>query len=84
MTALTTIFSMLPLALELGSGAEIWSPMARAIVGGLTASAFFTLALIPVIYFIMERLLLKRAMKKGKIKTVPVNMPADIDVLLVK
>jgi HAE1 family hydrophobic/amphiphilic exporter-1 len=73
MTALTTIFSMLPLALELGSGAEIWSP-----------SAFFTLALIPVIYFIMERFLLKRAMKKGKIKTVPVNMPADIDVLLVK
>jgi HAE1 family hydrophobic/amphiphilic exporter-1 len=84
MTALTTIFSMSPLALELGSGAEIWSPMARAVVGGLAASAFFTLTLIPIIYFIVERRLVKRAMKKGKIETGPVNIPKDIDVLLVK
>ncbi|MFC1550120.1 efflux RND transporter permease subunit [Candidatus Neomarinimicrobiota bacterium] len=81
MTALTTIFSMLPLALELGSGSEIWSPMARAVIGGLAASAFFTLTLIPVIYFMLERRLLKRAMKKGKIETVSIRIPDDVDIL---
>ncbi len=64
LTALTTIFSMMPLALELGSGAEIWSPMARAVIGGLTASTFFTLIIIPVLYFTIERMLLRRKNEK--------------------
>ena len=81
LTALTTIFSMMPLALELGSGAEIWSPMARAVIGGLTASTFFTLIIIPVLYFIIERMLLRRKMKKGKIKEVPVRRPENVNVL---
>ena len=50
MTALTTILSMIPLALELGSGAELWGPMARAIIGGLFASTFLTLYFIPIIF----------------------------------
>ncbi|MFC1760019.1 efflux RND transporter permease subunit [Candidatus Neomarinimicrobiota bacterium] len=81
LTALTTIFSMMPLALELGSGAEIWSPMARAVIGGLTASTFFTLIIIPVLYFIIERMILKRKMKKGLIKEVPIRRPENITVL---
>jgi len=72
---------MMPLALELGSGAEIWSPMARAVIGGLTASTFFTLIIIPVLYFIIERMLLRRKMKKGKIKEVPVRRPENVNVL---
>jgi HAE1 family hydrophobic/amphiphilic exporter-1 len=50
MTMLTTIMSMLPLALELGVGAEQWSPLAKSIIGGLTFSALFTLYVIPVFY----------------------------------
>jgi len=50
MTALTTILSMIPLALELGSGAELWGPMARAIIGGLFASTFLTLYFIPIVF----------------------------------
>ena len=50
MTALTTILSMTPLAMELGSGAELWGPMARAIIGGLFASTFLTLFFIPVVF----------------------------------
>ena len=50
MTALTTILSMIPLALELGAGAELWGPMARAIIGGLLASTFLTLYFIPIIF----------------------------------
>ncbi len=81
MTALTTIFSMTPLALELGSGAEIWAPMARSVIGGLTASTFFTLVLIPVLYFTIERLKLRRAMKKGKIPQAKLSRPENVDVL---
>jgi HAE1 family hydrophobic/amphiphilic exporter-1 len=50
MTALTTILALVPLALGLGSGGEAWSPMARSVIGGLTASTFLTLLIIPVIY----------------------------------
>ena len=35
MTATTTILGMVPLAVELGSGAETWSPLARAVIGGV-------------------------------------------------
>ncbi|MFA4907761.1 MAG: efflux RND transporter permease subunit, partial [archaeon] len=64
MTALTTIFGMLPLALNLGSGAEIWVPLARAVIGGLTFATIFTLILVPLIYLFFEQITLKRAMKK--------------------
>jgi len=50
MTTATTILGLLPLALGLGEGSEMQSPMARAVVGGLTSSTFVTLFLVPVIY----------------------------------
>lgn len=50
MTALTTILSMVPLALELGSGSETWSPMARTVIGGLTMSTILMLYVVPSIY----------------------------------
>jgi HAE1 family hydrophobic/amphiphilic exporter-1 len=50
MTALTTILSMVPLALELGSGSETWSPMARTVIGGLTMSTILMLVVVPCIY----------------------------------
>ena len=43
MTAATTILCMIPLAFELGEGAETWSPMARTVIGGLTASTILML-----------------------------------------
>ena len=55
MTALTTILGMVPLAIELGSGAETWSPLARAVIGGLTATTLLTLIVIPVLYILFER-----------------------------
>jgi HAE1 family hydrophobic/amphiphilic exporter-1 len=55
MTALTTILGMVPLAVELGSGAETWSPLARAVIGGLTATTLLTLIVIPVLYIVFER-----------------------------
>ena len=50
MTTLCTLFGLLPLALGIGSGAELQKPLAIAVIGGLTISTFITLIAIPVFY----------------------------------
>lgn len=50
MTTLAMIFGMLPLAFEIGEGAEFRSPMARAVIGGLITSTLLTLVMVPVVY----------------------------------
>jgi HAE1 family hydrophobic/amphiphilic exporter-1 len=50
MTTLTTILALLPLALGVGEGADAQAPLARAVLGGLTASTLITLALVPAVY----------------------------------
>lgn len=54
MTAFTTILSMVPLALEIGSGSETWSPMARTVIGGLTMSTILMLFVVPCLYLIIN------------------------------
>ncbi|HKL19058.1 MAG TPA: efflux RND transporter permease subunit [Halalkalibaculum sp.] len=56
MTAFTTILSMVPLALEIGSGSETWSPMARTVIGGLTMSTLLMLFVVPCMYNIINSL----------------------------
>ncbi len=55
MTALTTSFGLIPMALGLGSGNEMRAPMARAVIGGLIAATFLTLVFIPALYTIIEQ-----------------------------
>ena len=55
MTALTTILGLLPLALGIGEGAEVRSPMAITVIGGLTVSTLLTLIVIPVVYAVVDR-----------------------------
>ena len=50
MTTLSTVLGVLPLALALGSGAELRAPIARAVIGGMFSSTFLTLLVIPVVY----------------------------------
>lgn len=50
MTAFTTILAMVPLALQLGAGAETWSPMARTVIGGLAMSTLLMLFAVPCMY----------------------------------
>ncbi|MBI4312094.1 MAG: efflux RND transporter permease subunit [Chloroflexi bacterium] len=63
MTALTTIFVLLPLALGLGgeSAGLIGSELATVVVGGLLTATFLTLVVIPVVYSIIRRKSPKRA-----------------------
>lgn len=55
MTSLATIIGMLPMALRIGTGAEQYAPMARAVIGGLTASVILTLFLVPAAYVLAYR-----------------------------
>jgi HAE1 family hydrophobic/amphiphilic exporter-1 len=55
MTAFTTIFGMLPLALMRATGAEVWRPLGITMVGGLLVSTLVTLVLVPTLYTIFER-----------------------------
>ncbi|MCL5744498.1 MAG: efflux RND transporter permease subunit [Acidobacteria bacterium] len=54
MTTLAMIFGMLPLAFELGAGAEFRAPMARAVIGGLITSTLLTLLVVPVVYTLLD------------------------------
>jgi HAE1 family hydrophobic/amphiphilic exporter-1 len=49
-TTMTTVLGLLPMAMGLGEGAEIRTPMAITVIAGLASSTFLTLILIPVIY----------------------------------
>jgi HAE1 family hydrophobic/amphiphilic exporter-1 len=54
MTSLAMILGMTPLALGLGSGAELRAPMAQAIIGGLITSTLLTLVVVPAIYTLLD------------------------------
>jgi len=50
MTSLATIIGLAPMAFKLGTGSEQYAPLARAIIGGLTASVVLSLYLVPAMY----------------------------------
>jgi multidrug efflux pump subunit AcrB len=53
MTSLATIIGMIPMAMKLGTGAEQYAPMARAIIGGLTSSVLLTIFIVPAAYLLV-------------------------------
>jgi HAE1 family hydrophobic/amphiphilic exporter-1 len=55
MTTLTTVLGLLPMALGLGEGAEIRTPMALTVIGGLLGATALTLLVIPALYSILDR-----------------------------
>lgn len=55
MTTLCTLFGFLPLAIATGQGAEVRSPMAITVIGGLLVSTLLTLVVIPVVYDLLDR-----------------------------
>ncbi|MCA1780299.1 MAG: efflux RND transporter permease subunit, partial [Xanthomonadaceae bacterium] len=54
MTTLTTVAGMLPLAVGMGSGANLMQPLAIAVIGGLLTAMVLTLFLIPCLYVIVQ------------------------------
>ena len=55
MTSLATLLGLIPMALKLGTGAEAYAPLARAIIGGLLVSVVVTVYLVPAAYLWIHR-----------------------------
>jgi HAE1 family hydrophobic/amphiphilic exporter-1 len=74
MTAIATIFALIPMALGLtGEGGFISQPLAIVVIGGLVSSTLLTLVLVPTLYTLVENRKeksrakrLARRLRKGK------------------
>lgn len=55
MTALATMFGMLPLAWGLGSGAQMLQPLAIAVIGGVAISMVLSLLITPVMFYLLRK-----------------------------
>ena len=66
MTTATTILGMIPMAVSTGQGAEMWSPMAISVIGGLLVSTILTLIYVPVMYCIFGGVGVRRQRRKIK------------------
>ncbi|MDY7542372.1 efflux RND transporter permease subunit [Cryobacterium sp. 5B3] len=65
MTALATIFALLPMAVGLtGTGGFISQPLALVVIGGLVSSTLLTLIVLPVLYFLVEGGRERRAIRR--------------------
>jgi hydrophobic/amphiphilic exporter-1 (mainly G- bacteria), HAE1 family len=62
MTSLATVVGLLPMAFKLEPGSEAYSPLARAIIGGVTVSVILSIFVIPAAYLLVYRRIESAAM----------------------
>ncbi len=81
LTTITTVFSLLPMALGLGGNSETWMPLATTIVWGLSMSTLLTLFITPALYAIVDdltpRRLREKQMEALRDTRIPQPEPAD-------
>ncbi|MGP2441939.1 efflux RND transporter permease subunit [Streptomyces sp. JW3] len=78
MTALATIFALLPMALGVtGEGGFIAQPLAVVVIGGLVTSTLLTLLLVPTLYAMLELRKERRAKKKAAKRVPPQAASSD-------
>ena len=66
MTALATIFALMPMAIGVtGKGGFISQPLALVVIGGLVSSTLLTLIVLPALYFLVERMLERRSDRRA-------------------
>jgi HAE1 family hydrophobic/amphiphilic exporter-1 len=68
MTTIAMIVGMIPIATASGSGAEWKNGLAWVLIGGLTSSMFLTIIVVPIMYYIVDRLREKLFPKSAKVK----------------
>lgn len=72
MTAMATIFALLPMAIGLtGKSGFISQPLALVVIGGLVSSTLLTLVVLPALYFVVERARERRADRRAARQTEP-------------
>lgn len=80
MTALATIFALLPMALGVtGEGGFISQPLAVVVIGGLVTSTLLTLLLVPTLYAMVELRKERRAKKKADKRASKAGVPAQAE-----
>jgi multidrug efflux pump subunit AcrB len=57
MTAISTVFGMLPIAFATGAGSESRGPMGMVVIGGMFISTLLTLVVIPVVHILVQHAL---------------------------
>lgn len=55
-TSLTIIMDLVPMVASKSESAQLWSPLALTVIGGMTVSTFLTLFIIPSLYFYVEKM----------------------------
>ncbi|WP_411078667.1 efflux RND transporter permease subunit [Streptomyces sp. cmx-18-6] len=80
MTALATIFALLPMALGVtGDGGFISQPLGVVVIGGLISSTLLTLLLVPTLYAMVELRKERRAEKKAAKRAAKAAVPAQAE-----
>ena len=81
MTTIATMMAAVPPVLGIGPGTETRSPMAAAVLGGLTVSTLLSLLLVPAFYVVTDRMKQRIANRKGGAGQPP-EAPAQLDLAL--
>ncbi|WP_433396896.1 efflux RND transporter permease subunit [Streptomyces sp. CA-146814] len=80
MTALATIFALLPMALGVtGEGGFISQPLGVVVIGGLISSTVLTLVLVPTLYALVELRKERRAKKKAAKRAAKAGVPEQAE-----
>ncbi|MFZ9587917.1 MAG: efflux RND transporter permease subunit [Crocinitomicaceae bacterium] len=64
MTTIAMVVGMIPIATATGSGAEWKNGLAWILIGGLTSSMFLTIIVVPMMYYVVDRIQDKFKRKK--------------------
>lgn len=75
MTTIAMVIGMIPIAVASGAGAEWKNSLAWVLIGGLTSSMILTVFLVPMIYYLVDRVAERWGRKKKKVyeeESVPV------------
>lgn len=78
MTAITTVFAAIPVALGIGYGGETRAPMGIVTVGGMVSSTMLTLLVVPVFYTFMDEFVMIVTRKRPKKRKLPKKVEAPL------
>lgn len=68
MTTIAMVIGMIPIATATGSGAEWKNGLAWILIGGLTSSMFLTIIVVPIMYYVVDRIQEKLPWKKKQVE----------------
>ncbi|MBL7973159.1 MAG: CusA/CzcA family heavy metal efflux RND transporter, partial [Prolixibacteraceae bacterium] len=75
LTTLVATLGFIPMALSEQAGAEVQRPLATVVIGGLLVAAFFTMAVIPILYHSMETRKIRKSQRKMKAASALILLP---------